>query len=203
MKFLLAALACAFILFSGVAQAGDAQAGAIRAQTCLGCHGVPSYTNVYPTYHVPKLAGQYPEYLVTALQAYRSGARKHPTMRAQASGLSDEDINNIAAYFAAMQSAEPNPGVEVAKALEEKVGVCAACHANDGSSLAPTFPKIGGQHRDYLYHALKQYKSGERNDPIMLGMVGTLSDDDMRILSKYFARQPGLGKVPETTFLKR
>ena len=74
--------------------------GAIRGETCLGCHGVVSYTSVYPTYHVPRLGGQHPEYLVAALKAYRSGERSHATMRAQASGLSDQDIEDVVAYFA-------------------------------------------------------------------------------------------------------
>lgn len=203
MKTLLIAFLCVLIPFSSSAQAGDVKAGEVRAQTCLGCHGVPSYSNVYPTYHVPKLAGQHAEYLVAALQAYRSGMRKHATMQAQAQVLSDEDINNVSAYFASLPSAEPNPAMEVSDAVAEKIGVCAACHGNDGSSLAPTFPKIGGQHRDYMYHALKQYKSGERDNPIMLGIVAELSDEDKRFLSTYFARQSGLGKIPSAQFLER
>ena len=80
--------------------AGDAAAGRNKAFTCMGCHGVPSYTNVYPTYHVPKLGGQHAQYLVSALQSYKSGQRSHPTMRAQAASLSDKDMEDIAAYFA-------------------------------------------------------------------------------------------------------
>ena len=83
--------------------AGNPEQGAIRGETCLGCHGVVSYTNVYPTYRVPKLGGQYPEYIVAALKGYRSGERSHPTMEAQASGLSDQDIEDIAAYFASIK----------------------------------------------------------------------------------------------------
>lgn len=196
-------LLAALVSFPAFAFAADAEAGRERAATCLGCHGVPSYTNVYPSYHVPKLAGQYAEYIVAALEAYRSGARKHSTMRAQAHTLSDEDIQNVAAYFAALDSAPPNPEVEVSEALLEKVGVCAACHGNDGSSIAPAFPRIGGQHRDYLYHTLQGYKSGARDNPIMLGIVEALNEEDMRILAKYFSRQPGLGSVQGERFLKR
>lgn len=85
--------------FSGMA-AGDPSAGAEKAFTCMGCHGVPSYNNVYPTYHVPKLGGQHAEYIVAALKAYKQGQRPHPTMHAQASSLSEEDMQDIAAYFA-------------------------------------------------------------------------------------------------------
>ncbi|HDP89976.1 MAG TPA: cytochrome c [Thioalkalivibrio sp.] len=93
----------ALLLAAAAVQAGDPQAGRDKAATCMGCHGVPSYMNVYPTYHVPRLGGQHPEYLEAALQAYRDGSRKHATMQAQAATLSDEDIADIAAYFATYQ----------------------------------------------------------------------------------------------------
>jgi len=88
---------------SGLA-AGDAAAGKVKAFTCMGCHGIPSYTNAYPTYHVPKLGGQHAQYLVSALQAYKAGQRSHKTMQAQAYSLSAQDMEDIAAYFA--QSSE-------------------------------------------------------------------------------------------------
>lgn len=78
---------------------GDASAGRTKATTCLGCHGVPGYNNVYPTYHVPKLGGQHAKYIVSALQAYKAGQRDHGTMHAQASSLSEQDMQDIAAYF--------------------------------------------------------------------------------------------------------
>ncbi|HET6565002.1 MAG TPA: cytochrome c [Xanthomonadales bacterium] len=78
---------------------GDAEAGAIKAYTCTGCHGIPGYNNVYPTYKVPKLGGQNYEYLVSALHAYRDGQRKHATMQLQAASLSEQDILDISAYF--------------------------------------------------------------------------------------------------------
>lgn len=80
--------------------AGDPAEGARKAKTCLGCHGVVGYRNAYPTYHVPKLGGQHPEYLVAALKDYASGARKHATMQIQAGFLSEQDMQDIAAYFA-------------------------------------------------------------------------------------------------------
>ena len=91
------------IISSYAHAAGDPVRGAMRAETCLGCHGISSYTNVYPTYRVPKLGGQHQQYLATALKAYRSGERAHATMRAQAARLSDQDIDDIAAYFAALK----------------------------------------------------------------------------------------------------
>lgn len=94
------ALGAAAILFSTGVAAGDPVAGRIKADTCMGCHGIPSYKNVYPTYHVPMIGGQHAEYLVEALKAYQSGQRRHPTMRAQAASMSEQDMLDIAAFFA-------------------------------------------------------------------------------------------------------
>ncbi len=81
---------------------GNPDAGAIKGQTCIGCHGIKSYNNVYPTYHVPKLVGQHPEYILAALKAYRSGERAHPTMVAQAASMSDQDLQDIAAWLGSL-----------------------------------------------------------------------------------------------------
>ncbi len=78
---------------------GDARAGAIKADTCMGCHGVAGTFNVYPSYRVPKLGGQNPGYIAEALRQYRAGQRPHGTMHAQASSLSDQDITDIAAFL--------------------------------------------------------------------------------------------------------
>ena len=84
--------------------AGDPEEGQIKAYTCTGCHGIPGYNNVYPTYKVPKIGGQNYEYLVIALKAYRDGMRRHATMQLQAQALSDQDIEDISAYFASLGS---------------------------------------------------------------------------------------------------
>lgn len=81
---------------------GDKTAGRELIYTCAGCHGVPGYTNAYPQYPVPKIAGQNEQYIVNALHGYQSGDRKHPTMGAQAQSLSDTDIQNIAAYLSSL-----------------------------------------------------------------------------------------------------
>lgn len=95
------ALAIAALLSAAPAMAaGDTEVGMEKANTCMGCHGIPGYNNVYPTYRVPKISGQPAEYLEVALKAYRSGERPHPTMHAQATTLSDKDIADIAAYLA-------------------------------------------------------------------------------------------------------
>jgi len=100
----IAALLMLLIPITGTAQpvSGDPERGEKIAYTCTGCHGIPFYKNVYPTYTVPKLGGQNQEYLVAALKAYRSGERRHATMQAQASTLSDQDILDVSAYFVSL-----------------------------------------------------------------------------------------------------
>lgn len=101
MKSKLTALCLALLALSGPAAAeGDPEAGAAKAVTCLGCHGVEGYRNAYPSYHVPKLGGQHAVYLVAALKAYKNGQREHATMQAQASQLSEQDMQDLAAFFA-------------------------------------------------------------------------------------------------------
>ena len=89
-----------FAAAGAASAAGDVEAGRVKANTCMGCHGIPNYNNAYPTYRVPRLGGQHPEYIVAALKEYREGKRPHPTMHAQALSLSDQDVEDIAAYLA-------------------------------------------------------------------------------------------------------
>jgi cytochrome c553 len=90
--------AAAFPLLA--AEAGDPAAGKSKNSMCIGCHGIPGYKSVFPeVYSVPKLGGQQAAYIVKALQAYKSGDRTHPSMRAIAAGLSDKDMADLAAYY--------------------------------------------------------------------------------------------------------
>ena len=164
------------------------------SSTCLGCHGVVSYNNIYPTYKVPKLGNQHKDYLVAALKAYKSGERSHPTMRAHASNLSDSDIVKIAEYFSSIKYQEQVTSTDDIEMIEE-ANSCVGCHGADGNSMIPTFPKIAGQYQDYLYHALKAYKNGERNNAIMSGISSTLNEKQMKKLSKYFSSQKGMQKI--------
>tara|TARA_Y100001970_G_scaffold291086_1_gene427007 strand:- start:1088 stop:1348 length:261 start_codon:yes stop_codon:yes gene_type:complete len=86
-----------------VGSAGDASLGKTKSETCLGCHAIPGYNNVYPTYKVPKLAGQHAEYIASALKAYQNKERDHKTMHANAMALTDEDIQDIAKYFESLK----------------------------------------------------------------------------------------------------
>jgi len=103
-------LAAAIVLASATlpaVAAGDVDAGKKKAYTCTGCHGIPGYKNVYPTYSVPKIAGQNREYLITALTAYQKGERRHPTMRAQAESFTAADIDDIATYLSSINGSQP------------------------------------------------------------------------------------------------
>jgi len=174
--------------------AGDAERGKRLAYTCLGCHGIENYKNVYPTYSVPRLVGQHPEYLVAALKAYRSKERSHGTMYAQASSLSDQDMEDIAVYLAGtpLQGGDSGAGAAPAKVTE----LCVACHGKDGVGITAEYPSIGGQHADYLLQAMEEYKKGARKNAIMPAFVSTLSTADLQAIADYYARQrPALGTV--------
>jgi cytochrome c553 len=82
---------------------GDAKRGQQLTYTCQGCHGVTGYRNAYPNFHVPKIGGQSPQYLVNALTEYQQGKRKHPTMQAQAQSFSAQDIADIAAFVSGLK----------------------------------------------------------------------------------------------------
>ena len=98
-----ASLALALVATPAFAK-GDAARGKQLAYTCTGCHGIDQYKNAYPSYRVPKIGGQNEQYIVNALTGYKKGERNHPTMKAQASSFSDEDIANIAAYLSSLKS---------------------------------------------------------------------------------------------------
>lgn len=104
--FSLAVLLLAFLLPSATLASGDAAAGKTKGYTCTGCHGIPGYKNVYPTYRVPKIAGQSAVYIESALKAYRAGERDHSTMNLQAESLSDEDIADLAAWLSSKGKGE-------------------------------------------------------------------------------------------------
>ena len=98
-----AGLALALVATPAFAQ-GDAARGKQLAYTCTGCHGIVEYKNAYPSYRVPKIGGLNEAYIVAALTGYKKGERNHPTMKAQASSFSDQDIADIAAYLSSLKS---------------------------------------------------------------------------------------------------
>jgi cytochrome c553 len=184
----------------GAQAAGDPAQGEMKFYTCFGCHGIENYRNAYPNYSVPKLRHQDAAYIVAALQEYRSGQRPHPTMHAQAASLSDQDIEDIAAF---LQGPEPaKPGAAAGKAPQQ-VAACVACHGESGLGVeAPLTPKpavLAGQHADYLEQALIAYRNGRRVNLVMNGMAKLLTtDEDVKIAAAYFANQSSPLVTPKT-----
>jgi cytochrome c553 len=175
---------------------GDPARGTLLAETCAGCHGVPGYRNAYPSYHVPKLGGQNADYIEIALQGYRRGTREHPTMRAQAATLSDQDIADLAAYLSTY-AGEPAVGKSGADqlAVEEgrrKAVACLQCHGETGVAQTTQWPHLAGQHESYLKQALREYKDGGRQDLLMGPLIAPLDDTTIDELAAYFAAQPWL-----------
>lgn len=174
--------------------AGDAARGKELSYTCLGCHGIEDYKNVYPTYSVPELVGQHPEYLVAALKEYRSGERSHATMHQQAASLSDQDMEDIAIYFAGMPL---KPGTTTVGTPPTKVAqLCVSCHGKDGVGISGDYPTVTGQHADYLARALQEYKKGDRKNAVMPTFMANLSADDIDEIAQYYSKQvPALRTV--------
>jgi cytochrome c553 len=181
--------------------AGDAKRGQALAYTCSGCHAIPNYKNVYPTYSVPKLHGQRPEYLAAALKQYKTGERSHGTMHSHAVSMSEQDMADVATYLAGPNVlTESKTDVKPAdrpKATE----TCLACHGTNGVGITSIYPTISGQHRDYIERALTDYQKGGRKNAIMAPMVVNLTEQDIEELAVYYSRQtPALSTVPKKNF---
>jgi cytochrome c553 len=180
---------------------GDVKRGQELAYTCNGCHAIPNYKNVYPTYSVPKLHGQRPQYLVAALKAYKSGERSHGTMHSQAVSMNEQDMADVSAYLAGpsvlSESKNDVPAEKRPKASE----VCLACHGTNGVGITPDYPTISGQHRDYIVRALTDYQKGGRKNAVMAGMAANLTREDIEALATFYASQkPALQVVPKKTW---
>ncbi len=191
---------------------GDAKAAEAKIAMCIGCHGIPGYQSSFPeVYRVPKISGQNAKYIAAALTAYKKGERKHQTMRGIADTLSDQDIADLAAYYE--QHGKTEAVTAAPKAANEKVtallqkGACVSCHgANFSPPLDPSYPKIAGQHKDYLYVALKSYKvenqsTWGRSNGIMGGIAKQYSNAELKALAEYIADQQGeLKTIPQSKF---
>ena len=169
---------------------GDAEAGKRKFYTCIGCHGVPGYTNAYPTYHVPRLGGQHAAYVVAALKAYQDNQRKHVTMHGNSVSLTEQDMEDIAAFVSKFRGINVNlPVTGNAVAGKQKAAACASCHGEDGNGEDANFPRLAGQYESYIIKALEDYKSGARNNPIMAGFASGLSEGDIKDIAAYYASQ--------------
>lgn len=195
---------------------GDVEAGKQKIAMCIGCHGIVGYQASFPEVHkVPMISGQSGKYIASALVAYQKGERKHPTMRGVAQSLSEQDIADMAAYYeqhgktAVELPAKPKrePSVQVAELL--KKGACVSCHGdNFAKPIDPSYPKIAGQHADYLYVALKSYKVEKNNNlgrsnAIMAGIAKQYTNAELKALANYLGSVEGdLHVVPQSRWRK-
>ena len=193
---------------------GDVEAGKQKIAMCIGCHGIVGYQASFPEIHkVPMISGQSAKFITAALVAYQKGERKHPTMRGIAESLSEKDIADVSAYYeqhgktGAELPAKPGrePSVQVAELL--KKGACVSCHGdNFAKPIDPSYPKIAGQHADYLFVALKSYKVEKnanvgRNNAIMGGVAKQFTNAELKALANYVSSLDGdLHTVPQSRF---
>ena len=211
-----AVLVASVTVFSAHAEdlKGDAKAGATKNAMCIGCHGIIGYQASFPEIHkVPKISGQGAGYITSALNAYKKGERKHPSMRGIAESLTDQDIADLAAFYSTSGVVEGAAALGDAPAATGKAadlvakGNCASCHGKSLSApIDPSYPKIAGQHSDYLYVALKAYKTESnpqigRGNAIMGGIAKQFSNAELKELANYLGSVPGeLKTVPENRF---
>ena len=197
------------------AQAQDAAAGEKKAAMCIGCHGIVGYQASFPEIHkVPMISGQGAKYIVSALTAYKKGERKHPTMRGIAGSLSDTDMADLAAYYEKLGAASTpavadTPAVAPTAAVAALLtkGACVSCHgANFSKPIDGSYPKLAGQHADYLSVALHAYSvQGNpqvgRGNAIMAGQVKQFKREELKALAQYIGSLPGeLRTVPQARF---
>ncbi|KQP05325.1 cytochrome c [Pseudorhodoferax sp. Leaf265] len=193
---------------------GDPKAGLGKADMCIGCHGIVGYQTAFPeVYKVPKISGQGAPYIAAALNAYKTGDRRHPSMRGIAESLTDQDIADLAAFYSTHVEDAPTPpeqakepSAQVAALLQK--GACVSCHgANFAKPIDGSYPKIAGQHADYLFVALKAYKTGAstglvgRSNGVMAPLAKQFSNAELKAISNYLAGlEGGLQIVPESRF---
>jgi cytochrome c553 len=202
-------------VFSAQAQdvQGNAKAAEGKIAMCIGCHGIKGYQASFPeVYRVPMISGQNAKYIASALNAYKKGDRKHPTMRGIATSLTDQDIADISAYYSQHGVVDGTAPV-VAKAADDKVaellkkGACVSCHGESFSKpVDPSYPKIAGQHKDFLFVALKSYKTENqatwgRANGIMGGVAKQFTNNELKALAAYVGSLDGeLKTVPQSKF---
>lgn len=175
---------------------GDAARGKVLGYTCLGCHGIEDYKTVYPTYSVPRLRGQHAEYIVAALKEYRASERSHPTMHAHAASLSDQDMEDVAAWLSG--AVVKSSGGEPVGTPPAPVATCQACHGKDGVGIMGMYPTLAGQHADYIEQALTDYRAGKRKNAIMAPFASQLKPEEIKQVAEYFSHQkPSLKTVPK------
>lgn len=204
MKVNLAIASVLAALLAVPAAAEEAKAGskpdltkgeAVAKQVCASCHAVDG-SRGSPAY--PILASQHPEYLVKQLTEFKAGKRPNPIMQGMAAALSPEDMRNVAAFYAKQQA---KPGFAKNKELvglgekiwrggiaDKAVPACAGCHSPTGAGIPSQYPRIGGQHADYVEAQLKNFRAKTRtNAPMMVDIAARMSDDEIKAVADYAA----------------
>lgn len=165
------------------------------AAVCAACHGADGNSGSPEN---PKLAGQHPEYLVKQLKEFKEGKRKNPVMQGFAAQLSDDDMRNIAGWAASQKA---KPGFAKDKALvaqgeriykgglaDRQIAACAGCHSPAGSGMPSQYPRLSGQHADYIASSLRGYRDGSRtNNNVMTQVAAKMTDKEIRAVADYIA----------------
>ncbi|HEU4460563.1 MAG TPA: c-type cytochrome [Methylibium sp.] len=170
---------------------GEATATAV----CGACHAIDGSRGAPAN---PILQGQHPEYLVKQLSEYKAGKRKNAIMQGIAATLSDDDMRNVAAFYASKQAKPGNAKDKAAAQLGEQiyrggiadkaVAACAGCHSPNGVGIPSQYPRLAGQHADYTAAQLLAYRDGVRNNSAqMVAIAAKLSDKEIKALADYVA----------------
>jgi cytochrome c553 len=191
-------------LIAGPALASDAKPPAFKpdlakgqalAAVCMACHTADGSRGAPAN---PILQGQHPEYLVKQLQEFKSGKRKNAIMMGFASSLSDEDMRNVAAFYASKVAkpgaAKNKDTIRLGESIyrggiaQKQVPACAGCHGPTGSGIPVQYPRLGGQHAEYTESQMLAFRSGERaNNAQMTAIAGRMNDAEIKAVSDYIA----------------
>jgi len=161
--------------------AADIDAGKSKAAFCLGCHG-PDGNSQNPQY--PNLAGQRALYIESQIKSFQSGQRNSPVMQGMVSKLSQQDIKNISAYFSRLTTKSAGGDPLLAKKGQSKVALCLGCHGSSAQGRGG-FPKLAGQHPEYLEKQLLNFKNRSRKGGPMNGISASLSEQDIKEIAAY------------------
>lgn len=162
--------------------AADIASGEQKAETCASCHGPKGHSS---NAQWPNLAAQQSTYLTNQLKAFKAGDRINIMMQSMTANLSNEDIANLAAYFSSQKPAKAGGDPALAKSGESKAGMCLGCHGSTAQGNGQ-FPRLAGQHPEYLEQQLKAFKTGSRKSGPMQAITANLPEADFKTLAAYF-----------------
>lgn len=194
-SLMLAATAQANEPASAPAKPDLGKGGTISSQVCAACHTADGSRGSPAN---PILQGQHPEYLAKQLAEFKSGKRKNAVMTGMAAPLSEEDIRNVAAFYASKTAkpgfAKNKATIELGEKIyrggiaERNVPACAACHGPTGSGIPAQYPRIGGQHGDYVEAQMNAFRAGTRtNGPMMATIAAKMNDKEIKAVADYVA----------------